>query len=112
MKPPDPGGRFALAGRTWEVLEIDARRKVVFASRVKGKVPAGWFGGGGEIHTKILRRMVRVPFEDIDYAYLQPQATERLAEVRWIARNAHLEKETILPLGGEYCIAYFLGLEL
>ncbi|MGO9122042.1 MAG: DEAD/DEAH box helicase [Desulfomonilaceae bacterium] len=110
VMPPPPGERFGLAGRAWEVSEIDVKRKVVFATRVKGKVPAGWHGGGGEIHTKIVRRVRQILFEDIDYAYLQSQARNRLAEIRWLARNARLEKETIVSLGGDtYCIFPWIG---
>ena len=32
--PPPPGDRFALAGRTWEVVEIDMKRKTVHAKQV------------------------------------------------------------------------------
>lgn len=108
--PPPPGERFGLAGRTWEVVEIDPKRKVVYAARVKGKVAAVWYGGAGEIHTRILKRMREILFEDTEYAYLQPGACERLKQARILAGHALLDREIIVPLGGNsYCILPWLG---
>lgn len=110
VMPPPPGERFGLAGRTWEVVEIDARRKVVYAVRVKGKVTAVWHGGTGDVHTRILQKMREILFEDTGYAYLQAGACERLRQVRILARHSLLDQETIVPLGGNsYCIFPWLG---
>ncbi|EGW41859.1 ATP-dependent helicase domain protein [Desulfosporosinus sp. OT] len=86
LSPPPQGERFALAGRTWEVMEIDLKRKTVYAKQVKGKVRTVWNGGGGSIHSKILQRMKRVLKEDITYSYLQPGAVKRLCEARDLVR--------------------------
>ncbi|EHQ89535.1 DEAD/DEAH box helicase [Desulfosporosinus youngiae] len=110
LSPPPQGERFALAGRTWEVTEIDLKRKTVYAKQVKGKVRTAWNGGGGSIHSKILQRMKRVLEEDITYAYLQPGAVKRLSEVRDLARETGVLKTNILPLGGNsYCLFPWLG---
>ncbi|MBR4292268.1 MAG: ATP-dependent helicase, partial [Clostridia bacterium] len=36
--PPPVGDRFALAGRVWEVEELDVARKLIYVKRVKGKM--------------------------------------------------------------------------
>lgn len=72
LSPPPKGERFALAGRTWEVMEIDLKRRTVYARPIKGKVRTTWNGGGGAIHSKILQRMKLALEEDIIYSYLQP----------------------------------------
>lgn len=100
FKPPPPGERFALAGRTWEVLEIDMRHKTVFAKLVRGKVIASWNGSGGNIHDRILQRMRDILFEDNEYSFLQANARERLRETRILARGAGLNESRLLPLGG------------
>ena len=110
IRPPPPGERFALAGFTWEVLEIEPKRRLVFAKRVGGRVPARWEGGGGDIHTRVLERMRQVLLEETDYSYLQAGARARLAEARALARQAHLAARNILPMGGNtYCIFPWLG---
>ena len=104
--PPIPGNRFALAGRTWEVLEIDVKRKTAFVKQVEGIARSSWRGGGGTIHTKILERMRRVLVENIEYPYLQPQAQKRLKTARNLARSAQLEQNNILLLEGNTCCIF------
>jgi ATP-dependent Lhr-like helicase len=109
--PPPVGERFALAGRTWEVLDVDLKRKLVYAKRIRGKVPVYWSNlNGANIHTKILQRMRKVLFEDVEYAYLQGGARTRLKEARWLARHAALDKHNVVALGGNsYCLFPWMG---
>ncbi|AFZ19808.1 DEAD/DEAH box helicase [Allocoleopsis franciscana] len=104
--PPIPGNRFSLAGRTWEVLEIDVKRKTAFVKQVEGIASSSWRGGGGTIHTKILERMRRVLVENIEYPYLQPQAQKRLKAARNLARSAQLEQDNILFLERSTCCIF------
>lgn len=110
IMPPQPGERFGLAGRTWEVVEIDSKRRVVYAVRVKGKATASWRGESAETHTRILKRMRQILLEDTDYAYLQTGARERLKQVRLLARHSLLDREIIVPLSGiSYCLFPWIG---
>jgi ATP-dependent Lhr-like helicase len=110
VMPPAVGNRFALAGRTWEVLEIDSKRKSVFVQQVEGIASISWRGGGGNIHSKILQRMRQVLFEDIQYPYLQKQAKERLKAVRQLARLVELKQDNILLLeDNTYCLFPWTG---
>lgn len=110
VSPPPPGERFALAGRTWETLEVDHRRKTVFVKLVKGKAETSWKGSEGTIHTRVLERMRRVLLEDTVYGYLQPNAVKRLSEARRLARSTGLDSRRIVSLGGiSYCILPWLG---
>ena len=43
VNPPPPGERIAIAGHCWIVEEVDWKRHTVFATQVKGRVPA-YFG--------------------------------------------------------------------
>lgn len=103
---PPPGERFGLAGRTWEVVEIDPKRMVVQAKPVKGKVEAHWAGAGGNIHSKVLQRMRRALVEDSHYGYLQNQAAERLQQARDCARAADLGRRIVVPLSGSACCIF------
>ena len=106
VMPPPPGNRFALAGRTWEVLEIDSKRKTAFVKQVQGIASISWRGGSGNIHTKVLERMRRVLFENVQYPYLQTEAKERLKAVRQIAKLAGLEQGNIISLEGNTCCIF------
>ncbi len=108
--PPPVGDRFALAGRVWEVEELDISHKLIYVHRVDGKMEIAWPGDFGEIHTKILRRMKKVLEEDTIYPYLKENAQARLEGARHIARNTGLLERGIVCLGGySYCIFPWLG---
>jgi ATP-dependent Lhr-like helicase len=108
--PPPPGERFGLAGKTWEVLDVDQKRKIILVRGVEGKALTTWPGPYGVIHTRIKQRMKQVLFEDLEYSYLQPKARARLKEARNLARMVGLEQNHILALGGNtYALFPWLG---
>ncbi len=105
-KAPPKGDRFALAGRVWEVEEIDAARRLVFVHLVPGKAEISWPGDFGEVNTHILERMRRVIEEDTEYPYLREGAIKRLREARAVADAVGMTRHNIIPLGGSTW-AYF-----
>ena len=108
--PPPVGDRFALAGRVWEVTELDSARRLVYVKGVEGKMEISWPGDFGEIHTRILERMRRVLAEDTVYPYLKENAAKRLEIARQVARNTGLTDKYIVHLGGyTYCMFPWLG---
>lgn len=108
--PPPVGDRFALAGRVWEVEELDVARKLIYVKSVKGKMEVSWPGDYGEIHTKILERMRRVLEEDTIYPYLKPNARHRLEVARALARNTGMLGHSMVSLGGyTWCLFPWLG---
>ena len=108
--PPPVGERFALAGRVWEVEELDIRRKLVYVHPVLGKMEVSWPGDYGEIHTKILERMRKILTEDTVYPYLKPNAAHRLEVARHLARNTGITEHSLIHLGGAtWCLFPFLG---
>ena len=108
--PPPVGDRFALAGRVWEVEEIDVQRKLIYVHKVDGKMEISWPGDFGEIHTKILKRMKQVLAEDTDYPYLKENAKKRLDLARRTAKNSGMLEHSVVNLGGyTYCMFPWLG---
>lgn len=108
--PPPVGDRFALAGRVWEVEEIDVQRKLIYVHKVDGKMEISWPGDFGEIHTKILKRMKQVLVEDTDYPYLKENAKKRLELARRTAKNSGMLEHSVVNLGGyTYCMFPWLG---
>lgn len=108
--PPPVGDRFALAGRVWEVTELDLARRLVYAEPVEGKMEISWPGDGGEIHTRVLEKMRDVLFGDQTYPYLMPNATARLDTARHLARNTGMHESMLIPIGGSsFCLFPWLG---
>ncbi|MGM3304754.1 DEAD/DEAH box helicase [Anabaena sp. WFMT] len=104
--PPAVGNQFSLAGRSWEVIEVDFKKKAIFVKPSEGKASIYWRGGSGNIHTRILQRMRQVLLEDVEYIYLQPNAMRRLQEVRKLTRKAGLDKQNILLLEKNKCCIF------
>ena len=108
--PPPVGDRFALAGRLWEVEELDIQRKLIYVKSVEGKMEVSWPGDYGEVHTRIVERMKRVLEEDTVYPYLKPNAQKRLEVARHVARNTGMLEHSLVHLGGyTWCLFPWLG---
>lgn len=108
--PPPVGDRFALAGRVWEVSEVDVARRLIFVIAVEGKMEVSWPGDGGEIHTKLLLAMRDVLFNGKQYAFLGDNAKERLENARRVAKNAKMNENMLVFLGGQsYVLFPWLG---
>ena len=108
--PPPVGDRFALAGRVWEVEELDVARRLVYVKQVKGKMEIAWPGDYGEIHTRIFERMKKVLEEDTVYPYLKPNAAARLSSARSVAKNTGMLNNSLVHLGGySWCLFPWLG---
>ena len=108
--PPPVGDRFALAGRVWEVEELDIQHKLIYVKSVEGKMEVSWPGDYGEVHTRILERMKRVLEEDTVYPYLKPNAQKRLDTARHVARNTGMLEHSLVHLGGySWCLFPWVG---
>jgi len=103
---PPPGNRFTLAGRTWEIFDIEPKAKTIWVKQVEGIASISWRGGSSNIHTKVLERMRRVLFEDVWYSYLQPGAKERLKTARQFTHSVGLDKTNFLLLRGKTCYIF------
>ena len=108
--PPPVGDRFALAGRVWEVKEVDIPRRLIFVKGVDGKMEVSWPGDGGEIHTKLILAMRDVLFNGKDYPFLGDNARDRLEHARRVAKNAKMDERMLVHLGGQsYVLFPWLG---
>ncbi|WP_353929523.1 DEAD/DEAH box helicase [Okeanomitos corallinicola TIOX110] len=108
--PPSVGNQFGLAGKSWEVLEVDLKKRVILVTQVEGKANGkdnmNWRGGSGNIHGRILQRMRQVLLEDTEYSYLQKNAKLRLQEVRKLTKKIGLDKQNIIQLEKNKCCIF------
>ena len=111
ISTPHPiGERFALAGKVWEVVDLDIERKLIFVKYVDGKMEITWPGDYGEIETKIMTKMYEILNSDKDYPYLKPNAKERLKQARFLAKNIGLKENILIDQGGNTkCMFPWLG---
>jgi ATP-dependent Lhr-like helicase len=105
--PPMTGDRFSLAGRTWEVVEVDSQKKVIKVQpTTKSVTSSSWRGTTGEIHTRVLQRMQKVLQESMRYPYLQPGAQRRLQEARELADTKALLTNPIQLIDADVCCIF------
>ena len=110
VQPPPPGERIAIAGATWIVEEVDHKRHLVYATQVKGRVPAYFGECAGDVDSHVLERMCLVLEEQRSYPYLMENAAERLALARRSASGAHMNDRPLINLGGDtWCLFPWLG---
>ncbi|GET39774.1 DEAD/DEAH box helicase [Microseira wollei] len=109
--PPPIGERLTLAGRTWEVIDIEPKARTLWVKQVEGIANSAWQSrSSSNIHTKILARMRQVLLEDVEYSYLQKGAKERLKAARQLARINEIDRSnTILLEERAYCIFPWMG---
>ena len=100
VKPPPVGDKIAIAGRAWAVDEVDHKKRVVYCTLVKGRVPAYFGDVAGDIHTRILERMYGVLQEQKAYPYLMRHGVCRLADARDTFRKSGMESRPLVHLGG------------
>lgn len=109
MSPP-VGERLTLAGRTWEVMEVDPKRKTVFVKMIRGRVKTYWAGGNFKTDIQIVTNIKNVLRDDRIYGYLQKGAKVRLAEARYLAANTGIDRYNVVSLGGRtVCIFPWAG---
>lgn len=98
---PPPGYCFSLAGKLWKVEEVDTKHKALYVKSARGKVDTLWLGAGGDVHTRVVRKMREVLADSTLYPYLAPGAVNRLERARRLARESGLLKSVVIPAGGD-----------
>lgn len=93
------GMRFSLAGITWETIDINEKSKVIFVKRVPGISVVDWdVDFESELHTILVRRIRDIIHLEEPYPYLSDSCSERLNEIRYLAKGSRITEELVTPL--------------
>ncbi len=93
------GTRFSLAGMTWETLEINDKGKVIFVKKVPGISVVDWdVDFKSELHTVLVRKIKSIMESTESYKYLSPSCSERLNEIRNLAKNSGILTNLVTQL--------------
>lgn len=105
------GIRFALAGLTWETVDVNIKSKVIFVKRVPGISVVDWnVDFDAELHTTLVRKIRSILQTDMQYPYLSERCRERLVEIQYIARNSGILGHLITPLSDtKYAVFPWVG---
>ncbi len=99
---PDLGADryLILAGRRWQVLEVDLDRlEILVEPSPGGRVPSFSSRMGADVHPKVREMMKALLFRDDVPTYLDPAAKEMLTNARAAARDAELDRRAFLQDG-------------
>jgi ATP-dependent Lhr-like helicase len=105
------GVRFALAGLTWETVDVNVKSKVIFVKSVPGISVVDWnVDFEAELHTVLVRKIGSVLLSDDPYPYLSERCKERLVEIQYIARNSGILKNLVTSLSDKrYAVFPWVG---
>lgn len=105
------GVRFALAGLSWETVDVNIKSKVLFVKPVPGISVVDWdVDFDGEFHTVLVRKIRSVLKTNDPYLYLSDRCKERLNEIRYIARNSGILDHLVTPLSDrKYAVFPWVG---
>ncbi|MBN2851853.1 MAG: DEAD/DEAH box helicase [Clostridia bacterium] len=93
------GVRFALAGLSWETIDVNVKSKVIFVKKVPGISVVDWnVDFDAELHTVLVRKIRNVLKTDDSYQYLSERCQERLTEIQYITRNSGILDNLVTPL--------------
>lgn len=93
------GTRFALAGRSWETVDVNAKSKVLFVKPVQGISAVDWDRDFDvDLHTVLVRKVRSVLQGQEEYKYLSERCAQRLNEIRYIAKNSGILEHLVTAL--------------
>lgn len=105
------GIRFALAGLTWETVDVNEKSKVIFVKRVPGISLVDWnVDFVNELHTILVQKIRSILKQEATYPYLSERCKERLIEIQYITRNSGILDQLVTPLSDrKYAIFPWVG---
>lgn len=106
-----PETRFALAGRTWETVEVNQKAKVIFVKAVPGVSTVDWdIDFTADLHTVLVQKMKSVLEQNDEFPYLSDSSRERLQEIRYLARNSGILSNVVTKLAeNKYAVFPWVG---
>lgn len=91
------GEKIKLAGRTWEVTNIDSDKFKIYAKLSSGKSTNTWSSDANTyIHYKIIQKIKNILSSTDDYAYLRENVQKELTISRDIFKKYHLDKKMVV----------------
>lgn len=105
------GERFALAGRSWEVVDLDKKSDIIYVKEIFGISTNQWYGfEGTPVHSKIMKKVREILQSNEQFSYLSDEAANRLREIRQLSTNTKLCNKLVIPIvDGCFAIFPFIG---
>lgn len=93
------GDQIGLAGQSWEVDDVDEKRKILYCHPVRAKVRANFVSKSlMDRHTKVVRKMKEILLRDEKYGFLSEKAQARLESAQKSFRKTVAVKVDLLEV--------------
>jgi ATP-dependent helicase Lhr and Lhr-like helicase len=99
-----PGSLLIFSGRRWQVVEVDARSKVIIVKPAKAGIPPKFGGDPGNIHDRVIGKMFELFENEIVPVYLDKEAVSLLSEARENYCLLSLQSRRIVHVGSDELI--------
>jgi ATP-dependent Lhr-like helicase len=103
------GQLLIFAAKRWEILEVDAERKLVTLKRAKGGRPPLFTGGGGMVHDIVRQEMLRIFKSGAVPIYLDNAAKSMFDEGIKCFQTLNLDEVNALQCGTSVHVFPWLG---
>jgi ATP-dependent helicase Lhr and Lhr-like helicase len=103
---PDPSDHILFAGRRWQVVSLDDRRKEIVVTPAKGRKKPKFQGVSGTIHPRVRQMMRDVLLGNRPIAYLNDGASTMLDEARVTAFDVGLNRNAIIQEGASTSLLF------
>ena len=103
-------GQFMLlGGKRWRIANVDEDRKAIFVGSARGKKLVQWFGGSGNIHKCVRKKMLEI-LQDVEVpVWLEQNSQQVLRWARNTFKNSGLNEQSIIMEGKELHIFTWTG---
>jgi len=108
-KPLTVGQLVIFAGKRWEVMHVNAEKKLITLKKAKGGRPPQFGGNGQMVHDLVRQEMRRVYHEKSIPIYLNEDAKSLFNEGIECYHNLNLDNCQVLQLGNTIHVLTWLG---
>lgn len=108
-KPLVVGQHIIFAGKRWEVLHVDADKKLIKLKRAVGGKPPKFAGGGQAVHSIVRQEMLRVYSQQETPIYLNKRAAKLFNDGVECFHSLGLATENVIQQGTTIHIIPWLG---
>lgn len=108
-KPLTLGQLLIFAGKRWEVLNVNADKKLITLKRATGGRPPSFGGTGQTVHDIVRQEMRRVYLDRAIPVYLDKTAMSSFSEGIECFHDLHLDRQAVIQLGNTVHVLPWLG---
>jgi ATP-dependent Lhr-like helicase len=106
IDPPPVGEHMLLAGRRWQVTDVDTNQEEIHVIPATGKKRPFFGGAAGDIHSVVREKMRDLVLDDQSIKYLNSTAARWLSQARALAASMNVNTGAWCDLSANRCVLF------